>query len=158
MPNAPLQFSVVAELGGNIDTLNELMTTGPGMEHWVPICRSVKFVHPHGVLAVGSVRHVTLKIGVKADEHIVFLEAPYKLNYTIGKMGGVVFRNWLLDYEGVTVLEPVGENRHRLTWSVHYRLAPSLRLVSPLVRFALHALIATMVSNICRVTDGHRVT
>lgn len=158
MPSSPLQFSVVAELNRDIDTINNLLTTGPGMEKWVPNCKSVSFTHPSGKLAAGSYRMVYLKGGIAAEEHVTFVESPLKLNYTVATMFGIRYSLMFEGYEGVTVLEPIGKDKYRFTWSVHYSPRGVLKLISPLVRIGLRQLIGTMVGNIARETGGRRVS
>ena len=158
MPSSPLQFSVVAELNRDIDTINILLTTGPGMEKWVPNCKSVTFTHPSGKLAAGSYRMVYLKGGIAAEEHVTFVESPLKLNYTVATMMGIRFTSLFDGYEGVTVLEPIGNGKYRFTWSVHYSPRGILKLIAPIVRIGLRQLIGTMVGNIARETNGHRVS
>ena len=158
MSNAPVQFTILAEISGDIDTINTLLNTGAGMERWVPVCRSVKFVHPNDVLAVGSVRYVTLKSGFLAVERITFLESPLRLNYTLDTMGGLRVDRFLKNYEGVTVLEPIGDKRYRLSWTVHYECIGLVALIAPLARLGLRALIGNMVSSICREANGKRLT
>ena len=155
---SPLRFTILAELDCDVAKAAEIMNNPATMARWVPMCRSVNWVHPNGVLATGSVRHVNMKAGFTAAEAITFFEAPGRLNYTVVSMGALVYSTLFKGYEGVTVLEPQGDSRCRLSWSIHYYCTGIMKLFEPLSVVVHRILIGHMVGNICKQAGGKRLT
>jgi uncharacterized protein YndB with AHSA1/START domain len=151
---APRQFQWTAELNVGIEQAFELLGSAEGMERWVPLCRGVRYAHPPGAsgLAVGSVRTISFA-GVPTIERILRLEPPRRLDYTVEAIG-VRIDTFVKDYRGETILEPLGPDRCRLTWSVYFRAEGTMRPLVPLFRALFRSTIGTLVKNVAKLTDG----
>ena len=154
---SPLQFTILAELERDVSRVAEIMNNPVTMARWVPMCRSVNWVHPNGVLAAGSVRHVNMKIGFTAIEAITFFEAPGRLNYTVVSMGALVYSTLFKGYQGVTTLEPLDGGRCRLSWEIHFYCTGVMKFFEPLAKVMHRSLIGLMVGNICKQAGGKRL-
>ena len=154
---SPLRFTLLAELDCDVSKAADIMNNPIHMVHWVPMCKSARWEHPAGKLATGSVRYFGMKAGFIATEAITFFEAPGRLNYTVVTMGALTYSSLFKSYEGVTVIEPRGDSRCRLSWSVHYHCTGIMKLFLPLSVVAHRLLIGHMVDNICKLAGGKRV-
>jgi hypothetical protein len=151
---APRQFRWSAELDVGIEEAFTLLGSPEGMERWVPMCRGVRYEHPPGAsgLSVGSVRTISMA-GLPAVERIVRLEPPRRLDYTVESIG-VRLDTFVKDYRGETILEPLGANRCRLTWSVYFRGEGAMRPLVPVYRAFFRSTIGTLVKNVAKLTNG----
>ena len=154
---APRQFQWSAELPVRIEDAFELLGSPEGMVRWVPMCRGVRYEHPPGSdgLSVGSVRTISMG-GLPAVERILRLEPPRRLDYTVESIGTRLDR-FVKDYRGETILESLGPDRCRLTWSVYFQCEGAMRPLAPLFRALFRSTIGTLVKNVAKITGGRVV-
>jgi len=153
-PKSQQQFVIVKTIAASASRVFDVIVSPAGMEGWIPMCRSAVWEHPRGasVIGAGSVRVITMQVGMVAREEMVFWEEGRQLNYTF--QPPIVFEKVTTNYEGVTLVEPTGPDTSRLTWSVHFDTPGLQALSKPLVKPGIYALISHMASNVVRLSES----
>jgi len=153
-PKSQQQFVIVKTIAASATRVFDVIVSPAGMKSWIPMCRSAVWEHPLGSndIRAGSVRIVTMQVGMVAREEMVFFEDGRQLNYTF--QPPIVFEKVTTNYEGVTRVEPTGPNSSLLTWAVHFDTPGLQGLAKPLVKSGIYALINLMASNVVRLSES----
>jgi uncharacterized protein YndB with AHSA1/START domain len=154
-PASTPQFVVVRDIAAAPSSVFDAITSETGMKAWIPLCRSVEWRHPPGLLAPGkgSVRYIVLAGGLVAAERLVDWEEGRELQYTFDESSiplGAVTTN----YVGATRVDSLGSSKTRLTWSIHFDTPGWQGLLAPIVRLNLRGFIGLMANNVRRIAEN----
>jgi len=153
-PASKLQLTVVREIAASPARVFAALVSPEGMQAWAPGCRSAAWLHPPGVTepGLGSVRRLELQGSTVATERIVAWDPGRELHYAVeGQMA--VITPLTRHYVGVSRVEPLGPERSRLVWKIHFD-APGWRAVTtPPLRLLMRGAIAGMADKLARFAE-----
>lgn len=133
---SPHQFVMVRDVALAPDALFSLLADATEWPRWFPGMKRVTWISPEGEREkVGAVRRADTEPG-DVFEHFVAWDRPRRLAFYVEKMTTPYVHEFFEDY----VIEPAGEGRSRLTWTVAF--AP--RLVFRPLMFAIRPRFAKM--------------
>ena len=132
--SAPYKFVMVREVDVSREKLFAILADEKEWPKWFPDMRGVTWISPESERRkVAAVRRADTGSG-DVIEHFVAWDAPTRMAFYAARMTTPIASEFFEDY----VLEPLGEQRARLTWTVAYLprvpFRPFMFLIRP--RFA----------------------
>ncbi len=133
---SPHRFVMVRELSTTPEKLFALLADASEWPRWFPDMRRVTWISPEGEREkIGAVRRADTGSG-DVFEHFVAWDAPRRMAFYVEKMTAPYVSAFFEDY----VVEKLGEDRARLTWTVAFEP----RMVFRPLMFAIRPRFAKM--------------